>query len=87
MKLRVACSVHEVLHLFARHGAIANVRCQAKDDADDRECVGEGIWDEQPVGFVVVAIYVGGQLDSCVGHVAVLISLGFDPEMLGYLRQ
>jgi len=50
-----------------------NIRINSKDDDDESEEVGQGIWNKEAVGFVVVAVDVVGAKDGSVGIVTDIV--------------
>jgi hypothetical protein len=53
----------------SRSWAVSEERNQPESNADEREQVGEGVWDEKTVEFVVVAIDIIRKLYSCIDRV------------------
>ena len=66
MERRVSGSMNKVLDFLSWHNAVVQEGDHAEGDAGEGEEVGEEIRDEEPVRFVVVAVYVVGKLDGRV---------------------
>lgn len=54
----IARRINDILDLLARQHAVANIRHEADAQTHKGERVGEGVGDEQGVGFVGVAVDV-----------------------------